>query len=246
MKKILPLTLASMLLSTSCSKSKVENKDTYAICIEDLTDKHTVHSDPNSLLSMLDFENNRDQQVRLDWVIISDMLLNPVVELGIPNKEETQKRIHGNYKKYREQQILSFYDSVRNACATLHTLFASKKELPQSECFCTISMNLRKLANSNAKRRILYVFSDLAEHNGFFSTYENEALVQNSPEEVAQLFNRRCPLPYFLNSIEVHFVFQPADAKQSQRYMDMITVYSLMLERRGANVFIQANNTSAL
>jgi hypothetical protein len=94
--------------------------------------------------------------------------------------------------------------------------------------------------------QILLVFSDQQENSELFSCYTkaNQLLLHKSPDKVAKHLDSFHLLPENLKGYTIFFVYQPKTREEDQKYLEMITVYKMLLEPRGATVTIQASNNS--
>lgn len=245
MKLIMSLLLACLLFSCSKRNSPAPVKSARTVVIHDLTDSSLIlppKADP--IIAQFEFNNNKDQEAVLDYVLLTDKILNPVKTIRLRNAELTERDNKEDDPRHRSQLIAKFSESVRQCFNQFPVRFSEQPSLSNSECFATIASQLRKLANSKCEKKRLYVFSDLAQNSPDFSIYDsdNRQQLQKDPKAVGELLMQRSQLPKDLKGIEVYFCYQPRTKAEDSRFLDAAGMYEILLADRGAVLHILASN----
>jgi hypothetical protein len=229
---------------SSCSKGAGAPavRSTKVVLIDDLTDSFQLRPAPDPILSLYGFGKHKEQEAALDYVIINDRLLNATESIHLKSGAESEKDNMTDDVHYRDHLIQSFYAAVRKAFRDDPVRFTTERNIDQSRVFCTISSQLRRLASSHYQQKIMVVFSDLQENTSVFNAYapESRRLLQQDPERVGSMLSRECGVPNRLEGITIYFCYWPRNRAEDERFMDMLSVYQLMLEKRGARIFFQA------
>ena len=111
-----------------------------------------------------------------------------------------------------------------------------------SNVFIPIAMELNRLANSDATRKTIIIFSDLLENSDWFTLVKKKNVNQllKKPKKIEKLFMSEYKLVDNLQGIKVYLVYRPYIETETV-YRKLSALYKKMLERRGATVFIVAN-----
>lgn len=219
--------------------------DTYQVdVVLDITDTLKCYPLADEILTLFDYEKDKEPGAIFRYVLVTDKKLNPFVEVKLEDGRTSAKNNENGELDYRNDLIKGFYDSVRTAIADFHKQYLPVTPLSHSECFTTISTELGLLAKSKASKRILLAFGDQQENEDFFSCYRPADIqrLKEHPEKVAELLQKQCPLPKNLYGVQVFFVFNPVDRNQDMMFGLMMKVYQQLLSERGATVTIQASN----
>lgn len=248
MKKIAILFTVIQLQScgsnTNNTNQKPESPAVQLSVIRDRTDRHVLQPDPGSVLSIFNLSENKNTCVGFRYHEITDKMLEPIVNLELGSEAQTEKQNVNNEPLFRQKLIVAFYDTITTTLTAVNTN-SDSSDLDYSECFRTIADELTVLSGSNAQKRILLAYSNLFENSEILSVYKKSTgkLLVPAPENIKDLFEKSKLLPGNLKGIKVVFLFKPITREEDQEYMKMIGVYKLLLEPRGAEVFVRANNT---
>jgi hypothetical protein len=246
--KQLSLILTVICILAACSKNSSPRMcHTTDICvIHDLTDSFDLQPAIEPILSLYNFQEDKDRAASFRLVLITDKQLNPAEEIHLEEGTITERQNINEEIDYREQLVYSFYDAVRTSFTDFQKRYAHSSSLGHSECFATISSELNRLASNKASQRTLIVFSDLQENEDIFSCYSKQGryLFGTYPAKVAALLQKRTPLPNNLRDVTVYFVFNPKDRDQDRHFSEMVHIYRELLGERGARVVVQATNKS--
>jgi hypothetical protein len=238
----------ALFVVASCNKKQNTPSPVHASCtsvIDDRTDSFALHPLADPILSICDFQCDRDQEASLRLVLLTDKLLNPIEEIHLSDGKASEAKNVNDEVDNREQLVYSYCDAFRNAVDNLPKRFVAGGTLQHSECFATIASEMEYLSGNRASQKTLIVFSDLQENSDVFSCYTPSSLklLQNHPEKVAVLLQSRHPLPRNLVGITVYFVYLPLTRQQDQQFSAMVDIYRRLLKERGARVVVQAQNT---
>ena len=241
-------TVLALCLLAACHKSSNSHlpKSSKVILIEDITDSFAVRPLPEPVLALFNLSKNKSQEAEFNYVLITNKVLNPDQRIHLGNAETTEEANTEDDVHNREKLIKTFCATVRTALVDDPDRFKTEEKSDQSEVFCTISSQLRKLAGSHFDQRTLVVFSDLMENGSSrFNAYGGSAReqLQQEPEAVGKMLQEHCPLPDNLKGIRIVFVFQPRNRQEDEQYIEMMSVYEPLLESRGAKVSFQATAT---
>lgn len=239
--------IASAVTFCACTKKKKAQEKqlaTEVIVLSDITDPLLVKPDHRYILNLLRLEDNKDDASLIVLRLISDRVLNPSAELYLPSRAVSEKHNKRRDRKHRDTYILGYDKHVQKAFAEFQNRFKPDGYINKSECFCTITSSLRELKQSKAQKKILVIYSDLFE-NGDFSVYHPDVnrLIQDNPGKAAELLAKRCPVPWSLKGITIYVIYQPKDREDDRRFLNIASVYQLLLENTGAQLYIRTNNT---
>jgi len=234
------------ILFVGCSKKENNQipKSTKIVVVHDVTDSFLLQPLADPVLNLYDFPQNKEQEAAFDFVVLSSRLLNPVKPLHLADDETTEEDNTADDPQYRDKLITKFYDNVRTVFRELPNRFRNQQSENRSMCFCTIVSQVRRLASSRYEKKLLIVYSDLSENNSVFNAYSLEDMkeLQEDPEAVGNRISQQCTIPKNLDGITIIFVFQPRTREEDERFMDMVGMYHMVLEKRGAKIKIQAHN----
>lgn len=171
---------------------------------------------------------------RFQLMSLSDVDLNRSYEAKI----EPECKYFGNiYQRKKEAAEFSKQLNV-----SIDKLLSEPIGRPSSSLFIPISKELARLSKSDAKRKILIVYSDLVEESSVisFSNQKTLAMLKQNPDSAMAILNKEAPLPS-LNGIEIFVIFQATNSAESTVFRIVSGFYKTMLEQKGARVTIGAN-----
>ena len=169
---------------------------------------------------------------------ISDRRLSPITTYRLADAESMEKQNTGDDPQFRENTIDAFYRMVRKSLNTFYTRLDSLQPIKYSECFRTITDELAFLAKNKSNYRELIIPSDLMEKSDLFNCYTSPL---TNTQEIADRFEKTNLLPQNLKGITVTFLFNPRNRKEDEAFSEMIDVYKLLLQSKGADINVKAN-----
>ncbi|MBI4946488.1 MAG: hypothetical protein HY840_08820 [Bacteroidetes bacterium] len=147
------------------------------------------------------------------------------------------------------EYISNYYDRTDESkmfLLKIDSAFEKVKSVPSgrnySSLYLPIAVELKRLSESTAKRRILVVYSDLMENTSLISFYKSEKfqLIKTNPNSVRRILESEIPMPD-LKGIEVYLIYQPQNNYDSELFREVSGFYKKWLESKGAKVNIGAN-----
>ena len=135
------------------------------------------------------------------------------------------------HKKRKEAQN-KFLNAVKS---TIDKTKATIEMKSSSKLIWPIFNRLNKLAQSKADKRMVFVFSDLFEHNDEISFYKA------SPEKVTEYIHNVFKNCNDLSGIKCYCVFQPTNVKDDKRFHVIQKAWTEVLEAKNAQ-FIHLPN----
>lgn len=211
--------------------------------LRDRTDSNFILK-PNAeaILKLFDLEGHKENSARFRYTEITDQILGASIDIELPNAVATEKQNKHQIPLFREQAIVSFYDTVRNVIKSSNDL-SDTMTLQQSACFEKIASELTVLKESNDKS-ILLVYSNLFQNTSSFSVYNKRVQQElfTHPEHIIRQLSVTSLLPDTLQNITVVFLYQPR-RDEEKLYMQMAKIYTSLLQEKGATVLLQSSNT---
>lgn len=193
------------------------------------------------IISVFDFNIDKDQQADFRMVLLHGTLLNAAQSIHLDglNSHTISEELENH-----AQMTISFSNSVRAAITEFPRQYGTGQLPARIECFATIAKELEILAGSIVSQRALIVFGSLAENDPAFSSrsFEGKQLLKTKPEKVIHILQKRHKLPDNLVGISVFFVFQPMNETEAVDNAVMVRIYQRLLRERGARVIIQSDN----
>lgn len=225
------LSIAAVFMFQSCSDN---NYDTDASVLFDRTDSFLARPDTNAIKKLFPMENSLWHGYRFHLMTLSDVDFNPTYEAEIAPACEYLSNLYG-----RKDEAQVFYKSIDSAFSKA---LAQPEGKPHSSLYIPLAIELKRLSQSTARRRMLAAYSDLMENTSVISFYKagNFKLLKENPDSVKKIFENEIPLPN-LSGIEIHFVYEPKDEQQNDLFRAVSGFYKAWLENKGAKVNIEAN-----
>ena len=224
----------------SCKNESVDNTSSIAIStIADITDPFDLGPDANAILSLYRFPENENQEAYFRFLSITDKGLNPCLEYQIEDGKKSQLAHYGLDYQLRKKLIIGFYDSIRQWLSSFQYDHTRDTSLSHSECFQTIAAEINLISRRKVDKAIIVAFTDLQENSKIFNCYNPP---KTDPDAIADLLITAYPLPLDLRRFKIYIVYNPTTRDEDMRFCHMIMVYRKILEPRGANVIVQAQN----
>ena len=233
----------SIFIVSACNNNSHE-QGCYIDLINDVTDPHILRPQAQSILELFNLSENKNVSANFRYSEIKDLSLVPVTTFYLPDEATSENRNIKHEPLFREKLILNFYDSIRKTLSEANAN-PDSSFLNNSECFHSVCNELKVLAQSNCKKKVLICFSNLFENSTFLNVYARNTrnLLYKNPEEIKKIFQNTHLLPDHLNGITTVFVYQPKNREDDQLFNAMVEIYKSLLKEGGSNVIIQANNT---
>jgi hypothetical protein len=246
MKKLFTVLVVLSLFSCTKKTEEVGPQITLVSVIRDMTDPLNEPPQIQPVLGLYEFDKYPNQEAFFRLRLITDMQMNPQLQISINDEKTSEASNKSGDPNHRTKTIKQFYRNVVGCTRKLTERFDTVKTLSESECFSTISSELRVLKNREASKKYLLVYSDLREKSIAYNSYvpENMELLRKNPEFVERKLNERSPLPRNLCGITVYFCYRPPNKQADNDFMTWVSFYTRALEKRGAKVYIQAQADS--
>ena len=239
MKKLLG---SFCILLYACSDTPQPSPVTVSV-LRDRTDSNFILK-PNAeaILKLFDLEEHKEGSARFRYAEIKDQVLGASIDIELPDATTTEKQNKQQIPLFREQAIVSFYDTVRNIIKSSNEI-SDALTLQQSTCFEKIAGELTVLKESKDKS-ILLVYSNLFQNSPLLSVYNRtvQQELYEHPEHVIQQMRITRLLPDTVRNTTVVFLYQPS-RDEEKLYMQMVKIYTSLLREKGATVLLQTSNT---
>ena len=233
MKTTLAILLALGTVVTIIAFTSPKLSTTEVSVFRDVTSQHLAQPDSGALLKFYDFSDNEWNGGIFRFTNITDVSANPVIEVRIDPANKWLSSL-----PQRNQNIQTFERQVQQIITNAQQDTVGRWH---SSIYLPIARELNLLSQSTANRRVLVIYSDLMENDGFsFYNQSTFSLLQSNPDVVTKFFEQEQPLGQ-LNGIEVYFIFQPDSTLSDQQFNVVSGFYKNLLQAKGANVIIEAN-----
>jgi hypothetical protein len=239
MKRFILIVFISILCIVGCSPSDTQkqHEGTFVSLVVDRTDSFKSNPIPDPILELYHCDAMPDAECLFRFCTISDKRLTPIKQYHLPTIQESDRANKKDDPQFRNKMILAFYEEVRETINDFN--IQKKKALGNSECYITITQELKYLAQSKCQNKILIVFSDLME-NASLNSYKSELY---NTKSISNKLLKLNSIPENLKGVVVYFVYEPYNRLIEEKYLLMTQAYKLILEPKGAKVIIQASNT---
>ena len=238
--KILLYTIMMLLLG-SCTKNS-QDQDTFITVLKDVTDNLTLKPNSNAILGIYNLKDHKQAAAGFRYCEVTNMVLNPTIDLILPGGSVTEQNNKNSEPLFRERAILNFYDSIRKVMAV--SGLRPLTTLPNSMCFEAVAAELTLLTKNNYQRKFLLCYSNLFQNSSLFNAYNTKVQkeISDHPAAIAQQLENTHLLPGRLTGIVVVFLYLPQTPRQDNLFAQMVTIYKMLLQPRGAIVRVQASN----
>lgn len=230
-KQIIAITVILTVVIIACT---IQPPTKEVAVLRDITDKHFAQPNTEEISRLYDFEKGKWNSAKFRLSNISDVSYNPANEASI----EAENEWLGN-EFVREKKIKKFNGEVN---IILGDSANEKNGKPNSSVYLPIIRELNRLSQSTAEKKVLLVYSDLMENQKELSFYDGKKLklLETKAETIRQFLEKQQGLSD-LKGIEVHFIYQPANAEADKKFRIVSNFYKNLLENKGAKVLIGAN-----
>ena len=202
--------------------------------LRDVTEKHLSQPESAEILPLFGLDQNKWNGGDFRFGNISDVSYTPAREVKIGSANQW---LSNEYD--RANEIKGFYSDITKTLTDAQNDSVGKWH---SSVYMPVAMELNRLSQSKATRRILLVYSDLMENDPNFSFYKDETLNQlaSNYNLLSKKLNELMPLQN-LSGIEIHLLYEPPNVVSDGRYKIVSAFYKKLLESKGATVTISAN-----
>ncbi len=239
MKKLLG---SFCILLYACSDTPQPSPVTVSV-LRDRTDSNFIlKPDAEAILKLFGLEEHKEGSARFRYAEIKDQVLGASIDIELSDAAATEKHNKQQIPLFREQAIVSFYDTVRNVIKSSNDI-SDAMTLQQSTCFEKIASELTAIKESTEKS-ILLVYSNLFQNSPMFSVYDRavQQELYEHPERMIQQMRTARLLPDTIRNTTIVFLYQPS-RDEEKLYMQMGKVFTSLLQERGAKVVLQTSNT---
>ena len=207
---------------------------TEVIVLRDVTDTHVAKPVREDITPLFKLDDNKWNGAVFRFTDLSDVNLNRSSEAKI--KEENQW-FSNEYE--REESVRHFYAEIDSILSGAEKESIGKKH---TAVYIPLAEELNRLAESDARRKVALVYSDLMENQKEMSFYDKKKilLLQDEPDEVKSFLEKEEQLGK-LSGIEIYFLYQPQDVESDKAYRIVSSFYKKLLEEKGAKVKVMAN-----
>ena len=208
---------------------------TTVVVLRDVTDTFGAQPDVGEILELFDRSAaGRWNGAHLLASTVTDVSYNRVAEVKL---NPASKWLSNELQ--RKKDVVQFEADVVKIIGLVSGDTVGRSH---SSVYRAVALQLLRLSEDPAAKRILLVYSDLMENSPDLSMYDEATFraLQADPGSVAALLEQQEPLPS-LRGIEVHLVHQPTDAVTDKQYRVVSGFYRQLLESKGATVHISAN-----
>ncbi|MCF8459619.1 MAG: hypothetical protein K9G46_02760 [Flavobacteriales bacterium] len=222
--------LVGVILTTWIAQGQTYAKE--IVLLTDVTETDGLQPEMDVIKEHFQFKNDSWAGIRFTTLPISNLSLNRVWKISIPQRS----RWFSNQLE-RDKEVKGFLSEFDRISAEQRN---EKKGREHSSVYLPLAKQLNALAQSKADERTLIVYSDLMEH-GDISFYDAKTftVLKDTPARIISMFQQQLPLSN-LQGITVHLVYRPLERNEDSQFAIASKLYRQMLEGRGAKVFIQA------
>lgn len=222
--------IAALFAVQSCRQPKVAVALTV---MHDITDTMASRPDTASLLRCFDIlKADPYAGAGFRCVPITDIVHNRAVEEGI----RPECKLLSNPLD-RAARAGAFTRKVAEAVIRLWGMPVGRQS---SSVLKAVQSEAMLLAEGDAERRILVVYSDLRE-NGLVNLHTRAGLemLMSQRDSIRERLEREVP-DMNLSGVEIRLVYEARDYADSEAFSAMAQIYEEIFERRGAKVFVGA------
>jgi hypothetical protein len=175
---------------------------------------------------------------------ITERTLNPDAEIMLDSGAATEKYNRNDNPLYRRRLVVRFQDSVTHLLQSFNQKQQSAdSSIEKSEVFSTIAGELKKITALKPQKGRLVIYSDLMENSELLSVYKMGNITsRNGHVNIEARLEQTGLLPERLSNVAVVVIYNPKSREEDARFRVMAEVYQHMLEKRGAQFILSANN----
>lgn len=203
--------------------------------IVDKTDSFLAHPTWREILEPLNSNQKEWNGFNIRFLTFSNVDMNPVSEARLPEEVALLSN-----PGERSTKVGEFINKVETLVDSINK---ETRGLPKSSIYKTLIEEANRIAATDAKKKFVLVYTDLADHTDSFSIYaaKDKELLRNHPEAVIEKF-RRIISPSKLHGVEIYIIFQPKSEVENENFNLMYSkVYRPLLEGAGAHLHTAAN-----
>lgn len=232
MKAIILLALI-MLLMVSCTKNESCTQTYRYIFMQDVTDSTIQRLSQEHIYNYFNPQSCMWSGYKIDYLRITDVEMNEVAQYKI----EPEKELFSNAIK-REQELSLLKNSIHRINVGSET-----EEHDHTSAWVPILRTLKNLAEGTEDHRELIVCSNLMENNLWLNMY-NDTIQQKLLHEtiaIQQSFACRIPADFSAKGVTLTIVNVPANAKESELFLGLISLYEYLLEPYGVSINVRGS-----
>lgn len=206
--------------------------------ITDVTNNHNLKSTAFEALQEFKLEQNPNSEVWFRLSAITDKKINKTYYQYLPNDSTTEVKNIQDDPQFRAKTVQKFYQSVKESYGEFYSDFDTSKNLGFSECWASIAEAVNSLEKTKAQSKVLYIYSDLAEHTNSINVYSTRF----NEDKLEEAFLKASSIPKHLESFKIVITNIPVTRSDDKRFCKLMSVYNHIFSCRGASVTL---NTSS-
>jgi hypothetical protein len=233
MKTAIPIILLSAtVFAVACTTNKATT--TQVVVMNDVTDQFLSRPVANEILSLYGFNQNPNSGGVFQFSDLTKVSFN---ETQVVKVEKVNQWLSNQFQ--RQQQIDTFQQGVSN-------IIAQGNQAPTGEnnssIYFPVANALNALAQVNADKKFLLIYSDMMENTPQISFYSKAImdLMQTKPEAIQSLLEGQVKLQS-LSGITIYLLYEPMDSSQDAAFKIISRFYQNFFESKGATVIIAPN-----
>ncbi|MBN8640686.1 MAG: hypothetical protein J0L86_02650 [Flavobacteriales bacterium] len=227
MKRTIIITL--LLFLASCQDTKTS---TTAIAIlVDRTDKDIPEPNYKVIQTLLDLEDNPNNGVVLKFQNIGNTDFNPVQSIEIKEGSLLDNSFQ------RKSDVTEFYKAIGGLIKKENN---KNYSFQKSSILYPLIENLKALQEHNGKR-VLVLYSDLAEFSKVYNSYQLNNLKSRSPQMVASDINSKIEIPRIENTT-LYVIYYPETDVQNDNFKYNLALYKELFKASGLKIRIGIDN----
>lgn len=228
---VLLILIAVVFVNTNLNRSLTTTEVTV---MRDITDNHISQPKLADIVYLLNFNDSIWNGASFRFVDITDVSYNHTYETSI----NAENKWMGN-EFDRQKKVKQFYSEI---IKILTNAEAETDGRANSSVYIPIAIELNRLSQSTATKRVLLIYSDLTENTAELSLYkkDNSMLMKTNPDSIRKYFESETPLKN-LEGIKVYLIYQPTNRETDEKYKLIAGFYKNLFESKGATVEITAN-----
>ena len=227
---IILLSIAILLIGCTSNQSIT----TQTVVLLDVTDKFLSRPVSNDILNLYGFNQNQYNGGIFQLTDLSNVSFNTVQEVKV-----TKVNHWLSNQLQRENEIDSFNNGVSNIISQAELTPAGKNN---SSIYFPVVTAMNKLAQSNADKKYMLVYSDMMENTPQITFYNKTILneMTDDPEKVRSILESQVQLQS-LQGITIYLLYEPTNSLQDEEFKIVSDFYKDLFESKGATVVISPN-----
>jgi hypothetical protein len=213
-----------------------EKSSTAVSAIADVSDTGLIHTTAEEVTAMFPINDNR----LYEGYTFRCRYISEAEDRGIMQVNVKPVCWLLSDENYRIAQLKAFRAEVNQAIDQLEQEQVQPRK--NSLVLQTISREMTQLASANAQNKSMIIFSDLLQYDENFSFYSPRdfAVAKKNPELAAEQLDQISPLPN-VEGLKVYIVYRPQNYEQQKRFDVASRVFTLLLIKHGATVYVTPN-----